>query len=79
MMTVYIVTNYAGGTTTFKNKWKAIEASQSGWNQPFIETTKGKRPVIHLEYGYEIGEFGETYAELSHRMLIHYRLYADSR
>jgi hypothetical protein len=73
-MTVYIVRNYCGGTTRFRDKWQAIFASHSYGNEPYIETLRGKRPVIHLIGGYELGEFGETYEELKERMLCHYEL-----
>lgn len=63
---MYQVYNTAGGLEyNGKSLSKAMEYATYHFNQPYIHSSKGKRPVLeHIESEYILGEFGQNYNEL---------------
>ena len=61
MAAKYSVYNIAGGVDYRGNSLKkAIELSQGHFNEPYVHSSKGKRPV----YNGQIGEWNQSYEEL---------------
>ena len=69
--TIYRVENIAGGGTFYHTLAKAIEATRDHFAMPYIESRRGRRPVIWEDDEPEatLGRYGETYDVMADRII----------